>query len=290
MGEFTSLRPRSAAALNRIGRWLHRSIIDPCRCLPAFAPNSAGDHQTRSQLTLQAANSTFPSLSRLCLQHGARDVPAVLTSQAFAEELAVRTDDSALLELKTLLDHYGSDKANHHDYHFVYASILRERDKIEAVLEIGLGSNNETIVSNMHGGGNPGGSLRALRDYLPRAQVFGADIDATILFQDNRIKTFVVDQLNAQSLDELGRALPHAFDLIIDDGLHAPDANINTLNFGLSRLKPGGWIVIEDIAPAALSIWQVVGTLLAPHLHSWLVEAKGSWLFVVQANGSDPSQ
>ena len=41
---------------------------------------------------------------------------------------------------------------------------------------------------------NPGSSLRALRDYFPNANIFGADIDKNIVNDQNRIKTFYVDQ------------------------------------------------------------------------------------------------
>jgi 23S rRNA U2552 (ribose-2'-O)-methylase RlmE/FtsJ len=104
-----------------------------------------------------------------------------------------------------------------------------------------MGSNNLDVVSNMGAGGRPGASLRAFRDFLPNAQIYGADIDDSILFQENRIKTFPVDQLNPEALSRLGELIPdNYFDLIIDDGLHAPDANVNTLSFALGKVAPGG--------------------------------------------------
>ena len=46
--------------------------------------------------------------------------------------------------------------------------------------------------------------MRALRDYFPNANIFGADIDKNILFNDqNRIKTFYVDQLDRKSVENL---------------------------------------------------------------------------------------
>lgn len=278
----TPLHHLSGSALDLVGSWIHRSVIDTCRCLPAFAPNSVGDHQQRSRLTLEAANETFPLLARLCARQSPTAVPVIKPSE-FAENAGIAGDDSGLLELKSLLDRYGSDKANHHDYHFAYAVILRDRGNIANVLEIGLGSNDPSVVSNMKGGGSPGGSLRAMRDFASNARIYGADIDPAILFREDRIETFVVDQLSTSSLDALGCQLPASFDLIIDDGLHAPHANINTLIFGLSRLKSGGWIVIEDIAPSAVTIWQVVGSLLAADFKCFLLDAKGGWLFAVQS-------
>ena len=54
--------------------------------------------------------------------------------------------------------------------------------------------------------------------------------------QEERISTFVVDQTNPQSIEALFKKLPAQFDLIIDDGLHATDANVLTLGYGLTLL------------------------------------------------------
>ena len=43
---------------------------------------------------------------------------------------------------------------------------------------------------------NPGASLRAWRDYFVKADIYGADIDKKILFNENKIKNFYVDQEN----------------------------------------------------------------------------------------------
>jgi hypothetical protein len=82
-----------------------------------------------------------------------------------------------------------------------------------------------------------------------------------VLFSEDRIETFHVDQTSAATLGALISKVPAGFDLVIDDGLHSPFANINTLKFGLQLVKPGGWVVIEDISRHALSIWQMVASL-----------------------------
>jgi len=129
--------------------------------------------------------------------------------------------------------------------------------------------------------GRPGASLRAFRDFCHQAEIFGADIDARILFEEERIKTYQVDQLNYESLDRLEAVLPRNFDLIIDDGLHAPDANIATLMMGMRLVKPGGWIVIEDIKPAAEAIWEVVGALLPSEFEAHIIQCNFELVFAV---------
>ena len=125
-------------------------------------------------------------------------------------------------------------------------------------------------------------SRRAFRDFLPRANIYGADFDSRILFTDERIQTFFVDQTDQAALAELAKEIPEELDLIIDDGLHAPDANLATLIFALRKVRPGGWIVIEDILPAALAVWRIVPRLLPAGFQPYLLQAKSSFVFAVR--------
>jgi hypothetical protein len=207
-------------------------------------------------------------------------------------ELAMRAPDSFVEkgldagELSRLFEQRGSDKSTVHDYHHVYNWILETlgRSRELNLLEVGLGTNNPDLVSTMGVAGVPGASLRAFRDYLPNARIFGADIDRAILFQEERIKTAVVDQLKPDSFDQMADALGcRHFDLIIDDGLHAPDANLNTLRFALSRMRAGCWAVIEDIPDRSLSAWRLVARLLdRERFRCHLVRCKKCSMFVVQ--------
>jgi SAM-dependent methyltransferase len=192
--------------------------------------------------------------------------------------------------LKSILNKYGSDKAVRRDYHYVYAFILKPTETVTRVLEIGLGTNNMDVVSHMGRRGIPGASLRAFRDFLPNAQIYGADIDRRILFSEERIETFFVDQTSLGSFDALGQGVGTDFDLIIDDGLHSPNANIAVLTFALSRLKLGGWLVVEDIAHEALPVWQIITALLPVEYKPRLINAKGSTAFAIQRTGSCPDQ
>lgn len=93
-------------------------------------------------------------------------------------------------ELASALTRHGSDKALH-GYSRIYSHIfqLLGRSRPLRTLEIGLGTNRRGAVSNMGAGGRPGASLRAFRDFLPRAAVHGADVDAAILFEEVRKST-----------------------------------------------------------------------------------------------------
>ena len=245
--------------------------------LPMYAPLSFGTFKDRAPLTILAAQQAFPLLVEL-LQR--TDRPA-LSPRTIAEFCENRFDPTSIMTLKRLLDSYGSDKCNFHNYHMLYAYILHNPGAIRRILEIGLGTNNDDVVSNMGLDGRPGASLRAFRDFLPNAQIFGADVDRRILFSEDRIVTAFVDQTDLNTFESLGETIGADFDLIIDDGLHAPNANLATLLFSLPRLRAGGWVVIEDISPASSSR-QVVAHLMPEGFQPALLSADEALVFVVE--------
>lgn len=216
---------------------------------------------------VQAADRIFPLLLAVSSPNGkipSLEVPIECWVDSESKKLAAAS-------LKELYDHYGSDKSRYHNYHLLYGSLLPEPTTVTAVLEIGLGTNNPRIVSNMGRQGIPGASLRAFRDFLPKAQIYGADIDRQIMFEEERITTFFVDQTDPASLSALGGLIGSQFDLIIDDGLHAPHANLAVLDFGLRRLKVGGWLVVEDIRSEALPIWRLTAAIIPPQFETRIV-------------------
>ena len=96
--------------------------------------------------------------------------------------------------------------------------------------------------------GKPGASLRVWRDYFPNAHVYGADIDENILFEEDRIKTFHLDQTSPGSIAQLWDQLDvNDFDFMIDDGLHYFDAGICLFENSISKLAKSGTYVIEDV-------------------------------------------
>lgn len=245
---------------------------------PLFEPWSAGPSQALEELTVLTANQTFPLLARLLTEIGKDDINPI-SVDAFCSDTPSR---EASAQLKRLFDQYGSDKAAEHDYHLVYGTILSRHSSVTALLEVGLGSWNEDVVSNMGRHGRPGASLRAFREFLPHAEIYGADVDRRILFQEERIRTYFVDQTRLETFDKLGQQIADGLDVIIDDGLHSPNANIAVLIFGLKQLRRGGWLVIEDIHKSASPVWKVVAALLPSEHKSYLIEAKnGAIVFAV---------
>lgn len=255
------------------------STIDALATFPLYAPYTGGKYADKAAMTIGAINEAFPLLGRLALTAQGHLQPV----EDISDFPKTAPERDAAARLKELLDHHGSDKANDHNYHHLYGAVLAPSDRIENIFEIGLGTNNTEIAANMGAAGRPGASLRAFRDFCPHARVYGADIDRRILFTEDRIETFYLDQTDPATFDDLRRALPAGFDLVIDDGLHAPHANIESLRFGLQAVKIGGWVVVEDISGAATALWQVVAGLLPRERYrSHVFKCDGAMLFAAQ--------
>ena len=147
-----------------------------------------------------------------------------------------------------LMNKYGSDKGNGwHNYTLFYYGLFRGK-KFNNVFEVGLGTNNLDVPSNMGVDGKPGASLRGWRDFFKTPNVFGADVDKRVLFKEDGIDTFYVDQLDTPSITSLNKILKHIeFELILDDGLHTFIANKNFFDYFQDRLAKGGYYIIEDV-------------------------------------------
>ena len=167
--------------------------------------------------------------------------------------------------LGKLFEHHLSDKSTTHNYYVFYSYILNKlgKDKELDVLEIGLGTNNPNLVSSMGEYGRPGASVYAFRDYLPNANIYGADVDREILFETDRIKTAYVDQMNPSTFGKMIEDLGNSkYDVIIDDGLHSTVANFNTLLFGLDHIKNDGWFIVEDIGEGMVDNWRSIDFIM----------------------------
>jgi hypothetical protein len=80
--------------------------------------------------------------------------------------------------------------------------LFSRRQHIKKFFECGLGTNNPNLLSSMGSMGKPGASLRVWRDYFLNAIIYGADIDKDILFAEEKIKTFYIDQLDSVAIKE----------------------------------------------------------------------------------------
>ena len=172
---------------------------------------------------------------------------------------------NATCEISRLCDVYGSDKGEisagphpypwpSHTYADFYSRLFWHcRDDVRNVFECGLGTNNPDLPSSMGISGKPGASLRVWRDFFPNAMIYGADIDRDILFEEDRIKTLYIDQLNPDAIKSYWQIVDtNDFDFMVDDGLHTFEAGSTLFLHSIDRLAQNGIYVIEDVGPADL--------------------------------------
>ena len=170
-------------------------------------------------------------------------------------------------ELCRIMGDCGSDKGDSkineswHNYTILYNKLFNHlRDKPIRLFELGLGTNNPNIPSNMCwcNRPTPGASLFGWSKYFKNASIYGADIDRDILFQTDRIKTYYCDQTNTEDIKKLWNQpeLQEQFDIIIEDGLHEYYANVIFFENSIHKLKQGGFYVIEDIGSNTFKQWE----------------------------------
>jgi SAM-dependent methyltransferase len=137
-----------------------------------------------------------------------------------------------------------------HNYTTFYYSIFSDlQEKHLRIFELGLGTNNVSIPSNMGINGRPGASLYGWQEFFTNSHIFGADIDTTILFNTDKIKTFYCDQTSPEIIQRMWNEpmLRENFDIIIEDGLHTFNANVCFFENSIHKLNPDGYFIIEDI-------------------------------------------
>jgi len=250
------------------------TIINVLKAFPPYVANGWGRYSARAKLTLLCVQQLPSALVRLT--HGS--TTRTISIDEFVS-MRPKGDEAGLARLLT---QHGSDKAQRHDYHKVYAAILHNNELPRKIFEIGLGTNNTNYVSTMGKHGIPGASLRAFRDFLVNSMIHGADIDRAILIQEDRIQTHYLDQTHLDSFHQLGEKIGEDFDIMIDDGLHALNANLHSLAFFLPRLKPLGWAIIEDVDAQCLDIWRIVPFLMGEKYRMYIVQTKISLMILVQ--------
>jgi hypothetical protein len=192
-------------------------------------------------------------LYSLCLWRAQQDK----YKSRIASELRAQRDASATIgvgllsrgPLSQIMERYGTDKGSgRHNYTLFYDVLLRNgRERFTRVFELGIGESKFPTTANAGTVGLAGPSLRGWRDYFARASVFGADIEAERLFEDERIKTAVMDQTKADSVERVFRLFGDGFDLIVDDGCHELEGTRTFFECAFRRLKEGGIFIIEDV-------------------------------------------
>ena len=132
-----------------------------------------------------------------------------------------------------LISKYNTSKPGGNYRNFLDDLFSKIKLNTKTILEIGI---------------SEGGGLLAMRDYFENSLLWGVDIDKDTFIEDERIqKCDWVDQLKLETLVKNAKFFSTKFDLIVDDGWHHPESQINSLIAYLPYLNVGGTYILEDI-------------------------------------------
>ena len=166
-------------------------------------------------------------------------------------------------ELANLFIKHQCDKAQKHHYHLVYGPDfeLRKNESIN-ILEIGVWK---------------AASTKALLEYFPFATFYGIDVfdrvtmESTGISDNKRVNFMKADSTDEDLPNKIREAWgPVKFDIIIDDGLHIPDAMLATFKNCFHFLNENGTYFIEDVWPTHKMSDEEIKK------HSWLHYPDGS--------------
>jgi len=157
------------------------------------------------------------------------------------------------MTLSDLAQKHGTDKFEHGycPHYEVHLNELWLTKQPMSLLEIGI----------FHGD-----SLRMWQEWLPKADIYGIDIDPVYVAEVGPgISAAVYDA----KCTEPWPFLVHEFDVIIDDGSHLAQDILAAVRHLWEKVKPGGWYIIEDWAVAWLPEWggSPSGTIALDEMH-----------------------
>ncbi len=151
---------------------------------------------------------------------------------------------------------YGTDKCPQikHSYTPYYYELLRDkRESVKKVMELGIGYNpklataGEVYDKGLKRMYQKGASLKMWRDFFPNAEIYGVDIKPEIMFEDERIQTFLGDERNNDDWERILTETGTDIDLFIDDGSHSSKYQLQVCRFLMSKFNRDATYIIEDV-------------------------------------------
>jgi hypothetical protein len=171
----------------------------------------------------------------------ARNLPEAVQARTFAERwsTSVPVVDAPRVTENPLRAYFDAHSAGRgimkwrHYFDLYHQHFQRFVGREVHVLEVGIFS---------------GGSLQMWQAYFGRElYLYGVDIEpACQMYADGHVRVFIGDQADRSFWHTFRRQVPR-LDIVIDDGGHAHNQQIATLEELLPHLAPGGVYVCEDI-------------------------------------------
>ena len=144
-------------------------------------------------------------------------------------DIIIKGNKTTLYELGVKTN---TDKILHHRYDRIYDNFLSSfREKNIKLFEIGCGSEHA--------------SFKMWKEYFLNGMIYSMDINEEI--ETDRGIVYKGDQTKIEDLEKMVQIIGEC-DIIIDDGSHIPQHQIDTFNYLFDNmLKNGGVYIIEDI-------------------------------------------
>ena len=189
----------------------------------------------------------------------------------YIEEFLLKEEYDISTTLCAIMTSFGSDKGDQrHNYTTLYSKLFHPwKNEAVNLFELGVGTNFDTFLLVWVPKGMRA-SLYGWSLFFPKGSIYGADIDKRILFNDQNIKTYYCNQLDAESIQALfsNEDLKNiSFDIIIEDGLHEFDANLSFLLNSIHKLKKDGIYITEDLDAVSRASFKQVLPLLKESLN-----------------------
>lgn len=134
------------------------------------------------------------------------------------------------------MEQYNTDKYAH-GFIDVYEPYFNDMSNSKHILEIGV---------------YYGGSLKYLSDKFKDGNIYGIDIENKTQYDEERIKTYIVNQEDRDSLNGFLKEVDVEFDIIIDDGGHTMKQQQVSFGILFKKLKKGGIYILEDLHTSRL--------------------------------------
>lgn len=138
------------------------------------------------------------------------------------------------MSLITLVDNSRTDKNTSHSYLPVYEKLFFPyREKAKHILEIGIAE---------------GGSIKLWKDYFTQAHIHAVDI----YDHSNLPRDLITDRITCHTrtdayCQDFLNTIDVPLDIVIDDGPHTLQSQIDCIQYYLPKLAHHGLLIIEDI-------------------------------------------
>jgi hypothetical protein len=152
-------------------------------------------------------------------------------------------------ELCELAYKYGSDRCpriKHHYTPYYYELFKDRRNDIKKLLEIGIGFKED--MKHVPDHYVTGAGLYMWRDFFPKAEIYGMDIEPICIFQSERIHTYLRSQSRVADINKVLKETGTDIDIVIDDGSHMTSDQVFTAQVLIPQLKKDVVYIIEDLS------------------------------------------